>query len=188
MANVSRVSGARPVKHISGSPYNGQCNKYYVPASDGTAIFMGDFVKSGGTADADGVASVAQAAAGDTIRGVVVGVVPDTADSLIYRAASTLRYVLVCDDPDIIFEIQEDAVGATTALVDVGENADIIVAAGSTTTGTSGMQLDSSTHTASSAQLRILGFAQRPDNEPASANAKLLVLINEHELKSTSGV
>jgi len=187
MANVSRVAGLRPVKHISGSPYNGQCNKYYIPSSDGTAVFIGDAVKSGGSADTDGVPTVIQAAAGDTIRGVVVGVIPETADSLIYRAASTARYVLVADDPDLLFEVQEDSVGGATALVDVGENADIIVAAGSTTTGTSGMQLDSSTHGTGSAQLRIMGFIQRPDNAQGT-NAKLLVKINEHELASTSGV
>jgi len=188
MANVSRVCGARPVKHLSGSPYNGQQNLYYVPASDGTAMFIGDFVKSGGTADANGIPSAIQAAAGDALRGVITGFLPDTADSLIYRAASTLRYFFVCDDPDAIFEIQEDAVGAPTALVDVGENADITVAAGSTATGTSGMQLDSSDHKTATAQLRILGFVQSPTNEPGVANAKLLVRINEHELASTTGV
>lgn len=187
MANVSRVCGARPVKHISGSPYNGQPNKYFIPSTDSTATFIGDFIKSAGSADADGIPTIAQAAAGDTIRGVVVGFIPDTADSPIYRVASTNRYALVVDDPDIIFEIQEDSGGAATALIDVGENADIVVAAGSTVTGTSGMQLDSSTHTASTAQLRIYGFAQRADNAQGT-NAKLLVLINEHELKSTSGV
>lgn len=188
MANVSRVCGARPVKHLSGSPYNGQCNLYYCPSTDGTAIFMGDFVKSGGTTDANGVPTIAQAAAGDALRGVVVGIVPDTADSTIYRVASTARYLLVADDPDLIFEIQEDAVGAATALVDIGENADITVAAGNTSTGTSGMQLDSSDHKTATAQLRMLGFVQSPTNEPGVANAKLLVRINEHELASTTGV
>jgi hypothetical protein len=187
MANVDRVNGLRPVKHLDGSPYNGAFNRYFVPATDNTAIFIGDAVKSGGTADADGVPTVAQAAAGDTLRGVVVGIEPETADSTIYRVASTARYVYVADSPDLVFEVQEDSGGAATALVDVGENADIIVASGNTTTGTSGMELDSSTHTASSAQLRILGFAQRPDNAQGT-NAKLLVMINEHELKSTSGV
>lgn len=188
MANVNRANGARPVKHISGSPYNGQCNKYYVPSTDGTAIFVGDFVKSGGTTDADGVPTAAVAAAGNTLRGVCVGVIPDTADSLIYRAASTARYILVCDDPDIVFEIQADNGGAVLALADVGENADILVTGGSTTTGTSATELDSSTHVTTTAQLRILGFVQRPDNAPAADYAKVLVLINEHELKSTSGV
>jgi hypothetical protein len=186
MANVNRASGARPVKHISGSPYNGQCNKYV--CTTGNAVFLGDFVKSGGTADADGVASVVIAAAGDTLRGVVVGVVPETADSLIYRASSTTRYLMVCDDPDIIFEIQADNGGANLALIDVGENADILVTGGSTVTGTSATELDSSTHVTTTAQLRILGFSQRADNVPASDYAKVLVLINEHELKSTAGV
>jgi len=149
---------------------------------------MGDFVKSGGTTDANGVPTIAQAAAGDALRGVVVGIVPDTADSTIYRVASTARYLLVADDPDLIFEIQEDAVGAATALVDIGENADITVAAGNTSTGTSGMQLDSSDHKTATAQLRMLGFVQSPTNEPGVANAKLLVRINEHELASTTGV
>lgn len=188
MANVNRANGARPVKMITGAPYTGQCNKYYVPSTDGTAIFVGDFVKSGGTCDAAGVPTVAIAAAGDTLRGVVVGVVPDTADSLIYRAASTARYVLVADDPNLIFEIQADNGGANLALVDVGENADILVTGGSTTTGQSATELDSSTHQTASAQLRILGFAQRQDNEPASNYAKVLVKINEHELASTTGV
>lgn len=186
MANVNRASGARPVKHISGAPYNGQCNLY--ECNTGNAVFLGDFVKSGGTANADGIPTVVIAAAGDALRGVVVGVVPDTADSLIYRASGTTRKLLVCDDPDYIFEIQADNGGANLALVDVGENADILVTGGSTTTGTSATELDSSTHTASSAQLRILGFAQKPDNTPASDYAKVLVTINEHELKSTSGV
>lgn len=186
MANVNRANGARPVKHISGSPYNGQCNLY--ECNTGNAVFIGDFVKSGGTANADGIATVVIAAAGDTLRGVVVGVVPDTADSLIYRASGTTRKLLVCDDPDIIFEIQADNGGANLALVDVGENADILVTGGSTTTGTSATELDSSSHVTATAQLRILGFSQKADNAPASDYAKVLVLINEHELKATAGV
>jgi len=186
MANVNRASGARPVRHINGSPYNGQCNEY--ECNTGNAVFLGDFVKSGGTANAEGRATVVIAAAGDALRGVVVGIVPDTADSLIYRASGTTRRLLVCDDPDYVFEIQADNGGANLALVDVGENADILVTGGSTVTGTSATELDSSTHTASTAQLRILGFVQRTDNTPAADYAKVLVTINEHELKSTSGV
>ena len=183
MANVNRPLGARPVTTPQGSL---QVNKYV--CTTGNAVFIGDFVKSGGTADADGVPSAVIAAAGDTLRGVVVGVLPDTADSLIYRASSTTRYLLVCDDPNQVFEIQADNGGANLALVDVGENADILVTGGSTTTGRSLTELDSSTHTASTAQLRVLGFMQKANNTPASDYAKVLVKINEHELASTSGV
>lgn len=186
MANVNRANGARPVKHISGAPYNGQANIY--ECNTGNAVFIGDFVKSGGTANADGVPTAVIAAAGDTLRGVVIGVIPDTADSLVYRASGTTRKLLVCDDPDVVFSIQADNGGANLALIDVGENADILVTGGSTTTGTSATELDSSTHQTTSAQLRVLGFVQRADNEPASNYARVLVVINEHELKSTTGV
>lgn len=186
MANVDAPRGGRPVKHLDGSPYNGAFNRYYVPSTDATAIFIGDAVKTAGSADADGVATVAQAAAGDSIRGWVVGVEPETDDSLSYRAASTARYVYVADAPDLIVEIQEDSDGGAVAVASVGLNADLVVGTGSTTTGTSAMELDSSTVTASSAQLRILGLSRRPDNATGT-NAKWLVMVNEHELKGTAG-
>ncbi len=192
MANTSVVNGARLVSALHG--HLPQTREYVVPAADGTALFVGDFVKTYGTSDSlTGLSTVIQAAAGDPLRGVVVGIRPlETAQSLtleaLYRPASVRQIVLVCDDPDAIFEIQEDAVGAALAAIDVGENADIVVAAGNTTNGTSGMQLDSSDHKTATAQLRIQGFVRRPGNEFGVANAKVLVTINEHELKSTTGV
>ena len=187
MANIDAPSGLRPVKHLDGSPYNGAFNRYYVPSSDSTAIFVGDAVVSAGSSDADGVASVAQASAGGNVRGVVVGIEPITDESTIYRAASTERYVYVADSPDLIFEVQEDSVGGDLAAANVGQNADIVVGSGSTAAGRSAMELDSSTATASAAQLRILGLSPKADNE-IGTNAKWLVMINEHELKATAGV
>jgi len=186
MANSDTVKGLKPIRHRNGAPYNGAANRYYIPASDGTAVYVGDAVKSAGSADADGVPTVAQAAAGDAIRGVVVAVEPETNDSTIYRVASTARYVYVADDPDLVFEIQEDSVGGALAATDVGNNADLIVASGSTDTGFSGMELDSSTKATTTAQLRILRLVPRPDNS-IGANAKWEVMINEHELSSTTG-
>lgn len=187
MANSSNASGLRPIRHRNGAAYQGQTRRYYIPATDGTAVYVGDPVKSAGSADANGVPTVAQAAAGDTIRGVVVAVEAETRDSLTYRAASTARYVLVCDDPDVVFEIQEDSVGGALAAANVGNNADFVVAAGSTVTGRSGVMLDSSTATTSSANLRILRLVQREDNAIGNY-AKWEVMINEHELTSTTGV
>ena len=196
MANADIVRGAVLVGHALGAGFTARVRRYLHPSSDGTAVFMGDFVKSGGTADSvTGLPTIIQAAATDTLRGVVVGfdkvdgvAIGSTNLSANHCPASTAMYVHVCDDPYAVFEIQEDAVTACTALIDIGENADIIVAAGNTTTGLSGMELDSSDHKTATAQLRILGFSQKVDNTPASDHAKLLVMINEHELKSTSGV
>ena len=45
MANVSKIRGFQPVRHLSGSPYNGQANIYATAASDSAALFVGDPVK-----------------------------------------------------------------------------------------------------------------------------------------------
>lgn len=203
MANVDRVNGFRPVKYANGSPYTGQANLYYIPSTDSTAVFVGDLVKLAGSASADGYPTVAQAAAGDTPVGVVVGFYPlNTKPGFIssgslsldtpqYRAASTNRYVMVADSPDLVCEAQEDGEGGALAVTNIGQNASIVVAAGSTTTGASGMEVDSSTAaTTSTLVLRLLGFTDRPDNEIGSANAKVLVGFNVHQYNSvgTTGV
>ena len=193
MANVSRINGLKPVKHTTGAPYNGQFNKYFIASGNGTATFVGDLVKLAGSASADGYPTVIQAAAGDTPVGVVVGFEKDPADlnTPIYRRASTNRVVFVADSPDLICEVQEDAVGGALAVTNVGQNADVVVGSGSTVTGASGVQLDSSTaNTTSTLVLRIVGFADRADNEIGSANAKVLVGFNVHQYGSvgTTGV
>lgn len=181
MANVSSPAGLVPVRYASGAPYNGACNLYNVPATDGTALCVGDPVIIAGAADARGVNQVtrATAASAGRITGVVVGIINTPSITTRYRAASVACDVLVADDPNLLFEIEEDAVGGALALASVGLNADLIAAAGSTVTGLSGFMLDSSTaNTTATLQLRIEGFARRDDNEPAVASAKVLVRIN----------
>jgi len=194
MANVNRVNGLRPVGYLNGSKYNGAVTEYFIPSSNATATFIGDVVVADGTGDtvaagglAKGVRSVVQAAAAGVgtlnVVGVVVGFKtdPTNLNTPQYRAGSTGRYVLVADDPNTIFEVQEDAVGGALGVADVGLNADIIVGAGSTATGASGMQLDTSTKaTTATLPLKVIGFSQRQDNEPGNALAKVLVKINTH--------
>lgn len=190
MANANTPFGLRPVRHRNGAPYSGAATRYYVPASDSTALYLGDPVILAGSADADGVATVtrATAAGGAYVLGSVVGVEPVTRDSPAYREASTARYVWVADDPDLVFEIQEDAVGGALAAADVGLNADLIAGTGSAITGLSAFQLDTSTKaTTNTLQLRILGFKQAVDNE-IGANAKVLVTINLHALRNLTGI
>ena len=191
MANTSRVRGFKPLRYLNGAKWNGMANMYYVPSSDGTAIFVGDAVKLAGSAgsagtvvngqDVEGMPTIAQAAATDVVVGVVVGFLPKQTDlSKIYREASTDRIALVVDDPNVVFEVEEDGVGNTIANTMIGENADIVVGSGSTTTGQSGMMLDSSTHaTTATLQLKILGLVKRVDNA-LGASAKIEVLLNKH--------
>lgn len=190
MANANIASGLKPVRMAGGGPYNGAVNMYYVAASDATALYIGDPVVKDGGADTAGVASVIRGSVGGPFTGVVQGFLPDGTTNMVgYRAASTAGYVLVCDDPDVIFEIQEDGVGGAIAAADIGLNAQVILAAGSAYTKRSGVMLDTSTKaTTAGLELKIVGLVQRPDNA-LSANAKVLVKINDHtESNGTAGI
>jgi hypothetical protein len=184
MANPDRPSGLSPVRYLSGAPYNGAVNYYATASGDGTAIFLGDPVKLSGTSqtiNGQVLPDVDQAATGDVIVGVVVGVLPTTADSVIYRAASTQRILMVADDPNLVFEIQEVSGGTPLTANDIGLNADFVVGSGSTFTGQSGVELnnvgEADTNTL---DLKITGFVNRADNA-VGEHAKWLVRINRHQ-------
>jgi hypothetical protein len=190
MANANTKFGLRPVRYLSGAPYNGAVNAYSVPTGDSTAIYIGDPVKLAGTAQTIGdqiYQDIAQAAVGDKCLGAVVGMSPvlgsgaSGRDSTIYRAASTQRVIYVADDPNLVFEIQEVGTGTAFTANDIGLNASYVVGSGSTTTGLSGVELDNTTEaTTNTLDLQIVGFVNRPGNE-IGANAKWLVRINNHQ-------
>lgn len=190
MANANFAAGLKPVRRFSGAPYNNGLRRYSVPATYATALFVGDPVIKTGTSDADGYSEVNAAANGGSITGVVVGFEDYASLLLGYGAASTVRAVLVADDPELLFEIQEDAVGGTLALASVGLNCDLISAAGSTTTRTSGWMLDTSTAaTTATLQVKIVEFQHRADNAYPLAQSKVLVKINKHtELAAVAGI
>lgn len=210
MANVSRVNGFRPVKHITGAPYNGQANIYEVPAGEAVPVFIGDLVVLSDSAATGGYqaveAPVTAASAAAVIVGAVVGIIngkldPDglmstgsiSLDTPVYRAASTKAYVLVADAPDLIFEAEADG---AVALASVGLNAKVVfgsgsASTGSTTTGASGMQVETAgIATTGTFPLQIVGVSKRIDNETNAASNKVLVRINTHQYGSagTSGV
>jgi hypothetical protein len=180
MANSNAPMGLSPVRYRNGSPWNGQARTYYVPAADSTALFIGDPVIIAGSGDADGVPTItrATAASAGRITGVVVGFQPTGPFPAKYRAASTAMYVLVADDPLLLFEAQEDGVGGSLAATSIGLNIDLIAGSGNTSTGLSGFLLDSSTAaTTATLQCRIIGLQQRIDNA-IGTTAKWLVAIN----------
>ncbi len=95
-----------------------------------------------------------------------------------HLAAADTGYVLVCDDPHMLFVIQDDGVSDTPAVTDIGEAADLIVANANTTVGRSQVMIDGS-DIGTGDQVQLLEFVQREDNE-IGAYAKWLVRINEH--------
>ena len=210
MANISKINGFRPVKHVTGAPYNGQSNIYAVAASDNTALFVGDVVKLAADANAHGVQYVTAHAAGvagtgQPALGVVVGVIntkldPVTGnmsggsislDTPVYRPASTAQYVLVADSPDLIYEVEATAAGSAYAfaVADVGQNANIFAGAGSTSTGNSAHSLNlSDKGTAATLPFKITGVAAKVGNEVTGNYTKVNVQINNHQFKSVGTV
>lgn len=190
MANTSRISGFRPVKHLNGSAYNGQMNVYSVPSSDASAMYVGDVVKLAASgADVTGSKpAVALAAAGDAVVGVIVGFSVNRDDINIggqRRAASTARDVYVCDSPDVIFEVETS--NGTPAAADINLNINHAVGSPDATMARSGATVDFGTEATTAAlTFKLMGFVPRDDNEVA-ASAKVLVKINNHQLSSGTG-
>ncbi|WP_290688545.1 hypothetical protein [Haematobacter sp. UBA3484] len=194
MANGNFPAGLQPRCYLSGAPYNGAMNTYFIPATDATAVYVGGLVKLAGSADADGIPTVTgNVATGDTVCGVMMGIGrPPAFTGTNYRAASTGTYVLVADDPRLVFEVQEDSVGGALAAADVGMVADLIgFTSGNTFTGLSAIQIDTSTKIApgdGTADVFIWRLEQTPDNE-FGANAKVMVKLNNHAFAGvTAGV
>lgn len=190
MANVDAAFGLRPVRHLNGNPWNGMTRMYYVPSTDNSVIYLGDPVIHGGTAGAAGTrvngidvegmpTADVGAAASAKFLGVMVGRLPKQSDlSVLYREASVDTIILVCDDPSVVFEVQEDGAIAAT---DVGLNGDLTSFGGSTVTGRSTVELDSSTVTTTATlSVRVLGLAKKEGNA-IGANAVWEVAFNEHE-------
>lgn len=191
MANTDKPFGLKPVGHLTTGSFNGKVNIYYHHASDAVAIYRGDLVQmneEANEAEPTGkYPSVIQHVAGQEDNvGVAVGfgstpqlaAINTNLNSPQYCPASTAMYIAVVDDPNVIFEIQEDSVGNAVTIDEVGKFCDIVVGSGSTTTGTSAMELDSNLAGANGT-LRIYRLANREDNAIGD-HAKWLVLINEH--------
>jgi hypothetical protein len=185
MANPDIVRGLVPVAYVGGGVYTGAFREYSVAAGNAVAIFVGDPVTTAGVGTAQTIngkvmLDVVQAATGDIITGVVVGVQPVTEASLPYRVASTQRVLYVADDPNLIFEIQEVSGGTALTANDLGMNADFVVGSGSTTTGLSGVELNNATEaTTNTLDLKLIGFKNAPDNA-IGEHAKWLVRLNRH--------
>ena len=201
MANSTTAFGLRPVRYRNGTPWTGQARHYHVPATDTTAMFIGDPIDVIGTSNTTEVVclggkfapgtlqSVDHATLADTnfVSGVIVGVEAVTRESTTYREASTERVLMVADDPELVFEVRDDGVTALTAS-SVGLNAILQSGTGSTVTGQSAYVLDTD-GTAPSADasnmLLIMGLSKRLDNEIA-VYAVWDVTLNTHRFARIS--
>jgi len=186
MANQNSAFGLRPSGKVGQNRDNQGLSEYNIAAS-AAAIYFNDPVEMADTG------TITVAAAGDVLLGSLTGVFftdattdkPTFANHLNAGNTATDIIGFVSDDPYQRFEIQS---AGTPAQTNIGNNADIVYGAGSSPNYVSGVQI-SGTMAAGTAQLRIIGVSKDIDNnELGSANANLIVSINEHFLKQTAGI
>ena len=187
MANKDAAFGFRPVRHLSGGDI--QTNEYKIAANLGHNIFQGQCVKAvtgGGIERAD---------AGDVILGVFGGCFytdPTTSKptfSNFYPASTNASDIVanVYDDPRIVFEVQHDGTG--TAAMNFG-GFDFVGQSGSTLSGRSTQELDTSTVT-TSGQFKQIGISKDPNNSDtgsANVNAYVVPNVGEHSWLLTTAL
>jgi hypothetical protein len=191
MANINAPSGLSPVQYRNGSSWNGQARMYFIQQSDTNAYSIGDPLTLSGVGDGNGVpgATIAVAGSSNAVLGPIVG-----AGGIVYGGPSAdptnlnttvipatklkAYYVLVADDPNIVFEIQESTTGAALTNTSVTKNANLL--AGTNSGFLSGWQFNNSTTAVGATlQLHLFGLVQRQGNA-FGANAKWLCTINNH--------
>jgi hypothetical protein len=156
---------------------------YAVQTTPTTDIFIGDLVESAGntllTPKMGNLieAVVEETGAAGSLLGVVVGIFDedffpinnmDTADA---GNGTIAGYLAVADDPMQEYVAQEDGVVSSLVAADMGLNVNAISThAGSTSTGISGMEIDSSSK-ATTATLAMQLLRPHPDDSLSAAGA-----------------
>lgn len=186
MANVDKAFGLRPLGNLSATGAQKQYG-YEIADNQAGAIYQGDLVTI-----VDGYVVKFAPGTHAAALGVFNGcnyIDPTTGKPVwknYYPGSVNITQGIiqadVIDDPNQLFIIQadEDIVKA-----DIGKNADVIGTGGSTTTGVSSMELDSSTIADTAAlNLKIVGLWNAPGNDFGDF-AVVVVKINEHLYGST---
>ena len=186
MANVDKAFGLRPLGNLSATGAQKQYG-YEIEDNQAGAIYQGDLVTIVGGYVVK-FAPGTHAAALGVFNGC--NYIDPTTGKPVWKnyypgSVNITQGIIqadVIDDPNQLFIIQadEDIVKA-----DIGKNADVVGTGGSTTTGVSSMELDSSTIADTAAlNLKIVGLWNAPGNEFGDF-AVVVVKINEHLYGST---
>tara|TARA_R110000824_G_scaffold267003_1_gene455991 strand:- start:46 stop:621 length:576 start_codon:yes stop_codon:yes gene_type:complete len=191
MSNVIEKFGLRPYRKLDGTPLVGAQNRYTVANNYGTAIFQGDMVipVTGGNIERyPGNTSTA-------VVGVFNGCFytdpttqkPTFSNYYPGSVAAADITAFVVDDPDAVFLVDADA---TFARADLFQNYSLTTVSGNTKTGNSEQQLDvSESGTNATFIVQAIDISQDPDNsDTSSANANILVRINNHFYRSGTGL
>jgi len=190
MANIDSPFGLIPIAKVGQNPNNGGLTQYDVGASQSTAIFTGDPVtyKNDGTVE---VADATTAFCGVFRGGFYTDPTtskPTFTDYIPASLATTDAKAFVCDDPQQSFIAQQDSDSVNLVAANLNENCNLVFGAGSTTTGISGVEIDSSSkNTTATHQVRLISFYDTPDNDATANNSIFVVKINNHQLMGGTG-
>lgn len=162
-----------------------------IPASDGTALFIGDPVIKTTTGEAStGLPTAIRATAGATnvVYGIVLGFeYDDTYPHDRHRTASTRRVATVVEcASDVLFRVQ--SAGTITA-GDIGARANASAGTGNTFTGLSGFTLDASEGADATYQFQIEGLHNVSGGDIDGAYNEAIVKCNLfQDANATAGV
>ena len=185
MANKDAAFGLRPIGKV-GQNRDAQGLSEYSIAASATAIYQNDPVEMLDTG------TIGVAAAGDVLLGSLNGVFytdastskPTWANHLAASNTATDIVGFVSDDPYERFEIQS---AGTVAQTNIGNTAAVVLGAGVTPNWVSKAEI-SGTMATTANQLKIIGVSKDPENnELGAANANVVVIISEHQLKENTG-
>src|SRR6056300_826119 len=188
MANVDKAFGLRPLGNLSASGSQKQYG-YEIADNQAGAIFQGDLVtlKDGYILQFDPASHTAAVGVFNGCFYTDPTTGKPTFSNYYPGSVNITQGTITADvlaDPNQMFLIQNDG---TSAATDYGKNADIVIGTGSTTTGVSANELDTSSIANTAAlNLKVIGLWDVPNNA-VGANAVVVVKINEH-LYGSAGV
>jgi len=193
MANKDAAFGLRAIGKVGQNRDNQGLSEYSIAASS-SAIYQNDPVQALATG------YIGVGGAGGNLLGSLNGVFytdsstskPTWANHLEASNAATDIVGFVSDDPYERFEIQSST---TLPIADINLNADLATyAAGSSPNYISAVEVDTGTMVSTAAQIRVIGVTKDDENNQLAnattyaANVNVVGIINEHNLKTTSGI
>ena len=203
MANANKLNGFTPVGYLNGADWDGRGRIYAIPAANTNALFVGDPVSL--IAGADSTYYLPCIDRGN-ISGVTVGVIlaiskqprgmgpwvdPANLNTILIRpsgAQTAQYYALVADDPNVVYEAQEQATGgAGTNFTQTAanKNANFAFNTPGQPPFVSASFIDNGTAAATTAtfNVRLLGLKQSIDNAPG-AFQRWWCLLNNHSYRT----
>ena len=196
---VSAPYGLKPVNLIGGQVFAGSTRLMQIASGYATNIFYGDLVKrvADGTIEKDTGTTTA------TPNGIFLGVqftngsTGQVQQQQFYPASQQIKsgtqiFAVVADDPDTLFQVA--VVSGTTVITGVGisaigNNAELVQNAGSTTSGNSAVAILATTATTNTLPIRIIDVVR--DTATAADNfPEVIVKINAtmHQYNNATGV